>query len=639
MSGIAGALVYSGQNTSMRLVQCLTSKMRHRGPHGTHHWVSGNVALGQCMLKSTSRSAFEALPLVNSEPGLALVMDGRIDNRAELYGKLQPRFNAQAAPDSAYVLEAYTRWGRDCPKYLLGDFAFVVWDIKTQSLFCVRDQIGARTLYYVQAPGYFAFASDTEALLHLPDVSSAPNEEAIASLLMPDFENRGDRRTWNRDVLAVWEGESISVDLKGELRCRRFWEASPAREQTYHSEEEAGEHFTEVFQTAVADRTDLSVDSSMMLSGGLDSAGIAVAVSNLCATSSGSKVHAYSAVDDESDSCVESRSILGMAETLGLVQHQVRVPSFEGMVNAQDLSDAAWNQAHPVDSALLLPAMMALAASRHGHRSMMHGVSGDMAWHSPMYYPSELIRARKFRLAWQESSLASQNHVYLKGTPTRTIFRRSLVNAVTSTFARSHLSRMRKLRQPSPIAASPINPDFAMRLKLLERLKEQESYKRKVSSKVEKLVQFKNNLAEIRSGLSAFTRVTARYGVEVSDPWADRRVLEFMYRLPMKYRVKKGWTKYLLRTILSERLPVEVVWRKDKMHLGWQFAARFMADRSAEVEQLLLDEMDVLGHYVSTNVVLDLHRNLATKFDFDQQDRLFGFVTLMLWLRRLRIEY
>ena len=153
--------------------------MPNRGPDGIGHWSSGPLALGHCMLRTTPESAQETQPLVDTERGLVLVMDGRVDNRDELHDRLKPRFPRHGTPDSSYVAEAYLRWGNDCPRHLLGDFAFAVWDLKLHRLFCARDIMGGCSFAYVLNKQLFAFASESEALLGLPGVSTAPTKTGL----------------------------------------------------------------------------------------------------------------------------------------------------------------------------------------------------------------------------------------------------------------------------------------------------------------------------------------------------------------------------------------------------------------------------------------------------------------------------
>ena len=64
-------------------------------------------------------------------------MDARIDNRDELRKNLNSQIvHLEEIGDSEFILAAYQKWGEDCPKHLLGDFAFTIWDDKKQQLFC-----------------------------------------------------------------------------------------------------------------------------------------------------------------------------------------------------------------------------------------------------------------------------------------------------------------------------------------------------------------------------------------------------------------------------------------------------------------------------------------------------------------------
>ncbi len=91
MSGIAGIIHFDGRPVEPGQVEAMTAAMHYRGPDGIHHWRRGNVALGQCMLRTTPESLEETQPLTNEDESLVLVMDGRVDNweelRRELLGK------------------------------------------------------------------------------------------------------------------------------------------------------------------------------------------------------------------------------------------------------------------------------------------------------------------------------------------------------------------------------------------------------------------------------------------------------------------------------------------------------------------------------------------------------------------------
>src|SRR5262245_26739983 len=117
--------------------------LAHRGPDGANHWRVGSIGLGHRMVWTTPESLHERLPLVFADGALAITADARIDNREELITALHLGGKpASEIVDSALILSAYERWGEHCPEYLLGDFAFAIWDAREQTLFCARDHAG-----------------------------------------------------------------------------------------------------------------------------------------------------------------------------------------------------------------------------------------------------------------------------------------------------------------------------------------------------------------------------------------------------------------------------------------------------------------------------------------------------------------
>lgn len=91
----------------------------------------------------TPESIGELLPYYDSNRQLAITADAIIDNRSELFERLQiKQADQNVITDSELILNAYQKWGEDAPKYLIGDFAFMIWDEKIQRLFGARDFSG-----------------------------------------------------------------------------------------------------------------------------------------------------------------------------------------------------------------------------------------------------------------------------------------------------------------------------------------------------------------------------------------------------------------------------------------------------------------------------------------------------------------
>lgn len=139
MSGLVGIYRRDGRPVNPADVDHMLNLLAHRGADGTGIWNEGLVGLGQCMLWTTPESLHEQLPFVSQSGDVILTADVRIDNREELLSALGLNSRpTEEVPDNALIAAAYEKWGERCPERLLGDFAFVLWDKRKQTLFGAR---------------------------------------------------------------------------------------------------------------------------------------------------------------------------------------------------------------------------------------------------------------------------------------------------------------------------------------------------------------------------------------------------------------------------------------------------------------------------------------------------------------------
>ena len=68
--------------------------------------------------------------------------------------------------------------------------------------------------------------------------------------------------------------------------------------------------------------------------------------------------------------------------------------------------------------------------------------------------------------------------------------------------------------------------------------------------------------------LRNFDKASMFSGVEIRAPFLDYRLVEFCCNLPLRHKVHKGYTKYILRKTIDNHLPSEITWRKHKIGIN-----------------------------------------------------------------------
>ena len=184
MSAITGIIHFNDEPVSIEHGTRLMSDLKKYPADDIQIWHKENVFLGCHAQWITPESIGEQLPFYDYEKQLAITADAIIDNRNELFDKLQVDYaDRKNMTDSELILLSYQKWGEEAPKYLVGDFAFMIWDEKKQILFGARDFSGSRTLYFYRNENKFAFCTIIKPLFSLPYVEKKLNEQWIAEFL------------------------------------------------------------------------------------------------------------------------------------------------------------------------------------------------------------------------------------------------------------------------------------------------------------------------------------------------------------------------------------------------------------------------------------------------------------------------
>lgn len=258
--------------------------------HGT--WCEGSVGLGFTALHTTQRLVIESLPRVVGGVGSRKILTGdvRLDNREELSKRLGISNSLEEISDSELLLAAFEKWGEDSPRYLLGDFVYVIWDERARTLFCARDHVGIKPFYYMLTDEHFIFCNDIRPLTVLPQFSDRKSEQAVA-LYLRAGELIDPELTFFECVKKLPPATTLMVTSE-RVQRECYWRLEDSPRIRLPSDEAYVEQLTELLKQAVHSRCDAIHPVGAHLSGGLDSSGI-VSVAAPYLKSKGQTLHTF----------------------------------------------------------------------------------------------------------------------------------------------------------------------------------------------------------------------------------------------------------------------------------------------------------------------------------------------------------
>ena len=632
MSAIVGLYRRNGQPADRADLERMTETLAHRGPDAAGLWNSGPVGMGHRMLWTTPESLHERLPLANRSGDVVITADARIDNRDELIAALGlSEWPHGEITDSGLILCAYEQWGEASPKRLLGDFAFAIWDGRSQTLFCTRDHFGVKPFYYHQSAQVFVFASEIKGLLCIREVPRQLNQVRVADHLAGIFEDQAS--TFYRDVLRLPAGHSMTV-CRGEARVESYWSLDPSREIRLRSDDEYADAFRERFTEAVRCRLRSAFPVGGLLSGGLDSSSIVGTARRVLGEGRARRLHTFSAIFPglpETDlRKIDERPFMEAVLAMGgLTPHYVHADRLSPLT---DLDRVLRHE----DEAFLAPNLYmhwALygAAHQQGVRALLDGIDGDTTVSHGLEYLSELARAGKVRKLGREVMALSRRH---NSSPRRILWQFGLRPLVPESMRHVWRTVRRRTQHPWTVNAA-INPVFAGRVGLAER-----AHALRGNGHASARTAREGHWRGLTSPLFPYAleiadKAAAAFSLEPRYPFFDRRLMEFCLALPPEQKLNQGWTRVVMRRAMANILPDEVRWRVGKANLSPNFTRRLLDYDRALLDDVIMNDPKVIEDYVDVSALRDVYHRYASQ-PMSEGDGLtvYGAVTLALWLRR-----
>jgi asparagine synthase (glutamine-hydrolysing) len=283
-------------------------------------WSAGEESHGVC----SSR-------IVRLDERVFLVGRPRLDRRRELAERLGAN---EAEPDALLCLRSYARWGERCLDYLRGDFCFVIWDETQRCLFCARDQLGVRPLFYEQSDFGWWISDSLKAIAERPDSQRELDDLWVGDFLTRAYSLEFDRTVYKK-IRRLPPAHTLRVAPDGG-QLKRYWALEPSEPILYRREGDYLERFHALLARAIDDRLPEG-RVGVMMSGGIDSTGLAAKAVEITANSS--RVAAFTFYHERAED--DGAYLSGLvARDLGISHTLVAVDDLQGMAGPQDVASA-----------------------------------------------------------------------------------------------------------------------------------------------------------------------------------------------------------------------------------------------------------------------------------------------------------
>lgn len=569
MCGICGCQSMNSELLNPKLVvDSMINKLEHRGPDGNGTYISNHnlLALGHTRLSIFDLSELGKQPMQYMDR-FSITFNGAIYNFLELRQELISKgyiFKSQS--DTEVILAAFAEWGHDCVHRFNGMWAFAIWDNLEKKLFLSRDRFGVKPLYYqFFKEKCFTFASEIHAFKSSYFDLSLNKEHVLALLHEPScLDPLGLTPYDNLHLLPA--GHSLVID-KNINSCSPFKWWNLTENEIDDSDEIIASEFSRLFDEACKIRLRSDAPLATALSGGLDSSAVYTKVNEVETDASrfcpGNHRSCYNMAFENS---LDSEHVFAesIASYLKQTCNFVSIKS-ENLWNELSLLTGNFADFSVTPLSCISPLYRKISAD--SFKISLDGHGGDECL---MGYPDMIEAAIKIATPKEQASLQTTLEDMLKNpayTPKHHVpFVAKVKIAIGKIKKMAGLKTKGRLSNPieQTTCATLSKEDF----RVPDIVKEYRERRREMKKSFFGIHKAALELERLPLILRNFDKASMFSGVEIRAPFLDYRLVEFCSNLPLRHKINRGYTKYILRKTMDGHMPPEITWRKHKIGIN-----------------------------------------------------------------------
>jgi asparagine synthase (glutamine-hydrolysing) len=530
----------------------------HRGPDETGVYIDDQVGLGHARLSIVDLTS-GVQPIHNEDKTLWIIYNGEVFNYPELTEALLCKGHRfYTTSDTEVILHLYEEEGPECLTRLNGQWALAIWDARKKELFLARDRIGIRPLYYAIFNNTLFFGSEIKSIFINPNVPREIDPVAMDQIFT--FWTTLSPRTVFKDIYELPPGHYLKTS-NGNVTLKKYWDIPlyPRAEQLDLAPEEICERILDLLHDAVRIRLRADVPVGCYLSGGLDSS----AITALVVRNFNSNVRTFG-IRFEEDGFDEGKYQSQMVSFLETGHTEMQATNEK---IGESFPECLWHSEKPLLRTAPIPLfLLSDVVRRSGFKVVLTGEGGDEVFGGYNIFREAKIRRfwAKFPGSQKRADLIGQLYPYIFKDPRlkRTLqpfFGQGLDTTDDPLF--SHLIRWGNTSRIKTLfcdgLAGAIGPYCGYEQVRQSLPKAYEQADGLAKAQYLEMAIFLSDYLLSSQG----DRVAMAHSVEIRLPYLDFRVMDFMARVPSRWKVLGLKEKYILKKSFKGLLPDEITSR------------------------------------------------------------------------------
>lgn len=527
----------------------MSNALVHRGPDDEGYYLDNYAMLGVRRLSIIDLMTGHQ-PISNETSSIWVAFNGEIYNYQEIRNHLETKghiFSTES--DTEVIVHAYEQYGYACLDLFNGMFAIAIWDANQRQLFLARDRLGIKPLYYWVDNDQIIFGSELRAVSLHPIVPREIDPAALDCFLTLEY--IPSPRTIYKDIYKLQPGHYLTFK-HGSLKVRQYWDIMP---QDIPQDESACEGvLTELIKDSVQKRLISDVPLGAFLSGGIDSSTV---LAFMCQASN-SPVKTFSIGFED-----ESYNELPYANQVALTfntEHHEKVMSPDIAILAERL---AGQLDEPLGDFSIFSTYLVSQMASQTVKVVLSGDGGDEVFGGYDTYVAQSLYSyyRRLPISLRKNLLPSLMELI---PPQQT--KKGLVNKtkrfVEGSIYPAYLQHTRWMLFMNQEDKNRLyQRDWAHLRNGNESTELLKDYFKAASDwnsmSQQQYVDIKTYLVD--NILTKVDRMSMAVSLEARVPLLDHRIVEFALNLPAHMKLKQGRTKLILRKVMKEVLPQEVL--------------------------------------------------------------------------------